>query len=139
MYILCLFEAVYISHDLSLEKKGLECCCSMMSSPGCRAEIRTRCLLCDSQAANELTTPHPFYYIIPFKMWEGISAEASTCVVVSVTAVVVEVVAVVKVVADRLTVLQSTPKCSWHSPEKKQGMKRDKFCKLIVFLYFLVG
>jgi hypothetical protein len=25
MYILCLFEAVYISHDLSLEKKGLEC------------------------------------------------------------------------------------------------------------------
>ncbi len=25
MYILCLFEAVYISHDLTLEKKGLEC------------------------------------------------------------------------------------------------------------------
>ncbi len=25
MYILCLFKAVYISHDLSLEKKGLEC------------------------------------------------------------------------------------------------------------------
>jgi hypothetical protein len=24
MYILCLFEAVYISHDLTLEKKGLE-------------------------------------------------------------------------------------------------------------------
>jgi hypothetical protein len=25
MYILFLFEAVYISHDLTLEKKGLEC------------------------------------------------------------------------------------------------------------------
>jgi hypothetical protein len=25
MYILYLFEAVYISHDLTLEKKGLEC------------------------------------------------------------------------------------------------------------------
>jgi hypothetical protein len=25
MYIFYLFEAVYISHDISLEKKGLEC------------------------------------------------------------------------------------------------------------------
>jgi len=25
MYILYLFEAVYIAHDISLEKKGLEC------------------------------------------------------------------------------------------------------------------
>ncbi len=25
VYILCLFEAVYISPDLTLEKKGLEC------------------------------------------------------------------------------------------------------------------
>jgi hypothetical protein len=25
MYVLCLFEVVYISHVLSLEKKGLEC------------------------------------------------------------------------------------------------------------------
>ncbi len=27
MYILYLFEAVYLSHDISLEKKGLECVC----------------------------------------------------------------------------------------------------------------
>ena len=25
MYILYIFEAVYIAHDISLEKKGLEC------------------------------------------------------------------------------------------------------------------
>jgi hypothetical protein len=49
-------------------------------------------------------------YVIPFKMWVRVSGEASTCVVVSVAVVVVEVVAVVAVVADRLTVLQSTPR-----------------------------
>jgi hypothetical protein len=27
MYILYIFEAVYIAHDISLEKKGLECGC----------------------------------------------------------------------------------------------------------------
>jgi hypothetical protein len=32
MYILYLFEAVYLSHDISLEKKGLECGCG---GPGC--------------------------------------------------------------------------------------------------------
>ncbi len=72
-------------------------------------------------------------------MWEGISAEASTCVVVSVAVVVEEVVVVVAVVADRLTVLQSTPRCSWHSPDNKQGMKRDKFCKLIVLVLVFGG
>jgi hypothetical protein len=51
--------------------------------------------------------------IIPFKMWEGISAEGSPCVVFSRAVVVVEevaVVVVVEVVADRLTVLQSKPR-----------------------------
>jgi hypothetical protein len=36
MYILCLFEAVYISHDISLEKKGLECRNITASAAGAR-------------------------------------------------------------------------------------------------------
>jgi hypothetical protein len=31
MYILYLFEAVFIAHDISLEKKGLECAADMLS------------------------------------------------------------------------------------------------------------
>ncbi len=39
MYILYLFEAVYIAHDISLEKKGLECVVSAIRHLAGRAEI----------------------------------------------------------------------------------------------------
>jgi hypothetical protein len=35
MYIFYLFEAVYISHDISLEKKGLQCRREVILSPLC--------------------------------------------------------------------------------------------------------